>query len=115
MIYIFMKYDKIQITYATVNKSGGSGVNALPFWKIVCNDEKTTGKISNFIETTKSFFPIFNSGATDLPPIGNSLKYKERSSGNIGNGVIVSFERTDFVQITKIYSIVIDFYRVILI
>ena len=37
-----------------------------------------------------------------LPPIGDSFMYTETSSNNHGNNVFVSFERTDFIQITKI-------------
>ena len=38
----------------------------------------------------------------NLPPIGISFMYIETSSGNHGNNVYVSFERTDIIQIINI-------------
>ena len=37
-----------------------------------------------------------------MPPIGNSFRFIETSSVNHGDGVFVSFERTDIIQITNI-------------
>ena len=71
-------------------------------WVINCNDENNNGKIQNFIKSTKTNSPTGDSGATRLPPIGNSFMYIETSSGNNGNNVFCSFERTDIIQITLI-------------
>ena len=101
-IYNLTKYDKIQLTDSTIIRTGNSGASVLPFWKIVCNDKNNNGKISNFIKSTKSNSPTGDSGATSLPPIGNSFLYIETSSANHGDNVFVSFERTDIIQITNI-------------
>ena len=71
-------------------------------WNIKCNDKSNNGKISNFIKSTKTNSPAGDSGATSLPPIGNIFMYIETSSNNHGNNVFVSFQRTDFIQITNI-------------
>ena len=83
-------------------KAGNTGGYLLLYWKIICNDENNNGKIQNFIKSTKSNSPTGNSGATSLPPIGDSFIYIETSSNNNGNNVFASFERTDFIQITNI-------------
>ena len=95
--YNLTKNNKIQITDTTVKKLGNVGSSVLQYRKIVCND-KNNGKNSNFIETTKTNSPTSNSGASSLPPIGNSFMYIKTSSGNHGNNVFVSFERTDIIQ-----------------
>ena len=46
--------------------------------------------------------PTGYSGATNLPPIGNSFMYIKTSSNNHDNIVFVSFERTDLIQNTNI-------------
>ena len=74
----------------------------LQYWKIVFNDKNNSGKIQNFIKSTKSNSPTGDSGATSLPPISNSFMYIETSSKNIENNVFVSFERTDIIQVTNI-------------
>ena len=101
-IYNLTKYNKIQLTDITVMKAGNTGGYLLTYWKIICNDKNNNGKIQNFIKSTKSNSPRGNSGATSLPPIGDSFMYIETSSNNIGNIVFASFERTDFIQITNI-------------
>ena len=83
-------------------KSGNTGPNLLPYWKIICNGKNNNGKITNFIKSTKSNSPTGDSGATSLPPIGNAFMYIETSSGNHGNKIFCSFERTDIIQITNI-------------
>ena len=60
------------------------------------------GKITNFRKATKSNSPTGDSGATCLPPIGSAFMYIETSSGNHGNDVFCSFERSDIIQITNI-------------
>ena len=83
-------------------KPGITGGYLLPYWKIICNDKNNIGKIQNFKKSTKTNSPTGDSGATSLPPIGNAFMYIETSSGNHGNNVFCSFERSDFVQITNI-------------
>ena len=83
-------------------KARNTGGYLLPYWKIICNDKINSGKISNFIKSTKTNSPTGNSGATTLPPIGNSFMYIETSSNNHGNNVFATFQRTDINQITNI-------------
>ena len=83
-------------------KAGNSGGCVLPYWKIICNDKNNNGKITSFIKSTKTKSPTGDSGATSLPPIGTAFVYIETSSGNHGNNVFCSFERTDIFQITNI-------------
>ena len=54
------------------------------------------------MKSTKTNSPTGNSGATTLPPIGDSFMYLETSSKNHGNNVFCSFERTDIIQISNI-------------
>ena len=100
--YNLTKYDKIQIKDTTIIKSPNTGGYLLQNWVIKCNDKKNNGKIQNFIKSTKTNSPTGYSGATSLPPIGNSFMYIETSSNNHGNNVSVSFERTDIIQISNI-------------
>ena len=58
--------------------------------------------MQHFIPSTKVNSPTFHSGATSLPPIGNSFMYIEISSSNHGKSVFVSFEGTDVIQISNI-------------
>ena len=60
------------------------------------------GKITNFIKSTKTNSPTPDSGAMSLLPIGTAFMYIETSSGNHGDNVFCSFERTDIIQITNI-------------
>ena len=83
-------------------ETGNTGGYLLPYWKIICNDKNINGKIQNFIKSTKTNSPNGDSGATSLPPIGSAFMYIEASSGNHGNNVFRSFERTDIIQITNI-------------
>ena len=101
-IYNLTKYNKIQLTDTTVMRVGNGGAFILPLWKIICNNKNNNGKISNFIRTTRTNSPTSQSGATALPPIGDSFMYIETSGDNHGSGVYVSFERTDIIQITII-------------
>ena len=56
-----------------------------------------------YIRATKTNSPTNHSGATSLPPIGDSFMYIETSSNNHGNErVFVSSERTDIIQVTNI-------------
>ena len=101
--YNLTKYDKIQITDTTIIKNGNAGGYLLPSWRILCNDKNKNGKITNFIGATKTQSPTSDSGATSLPPIGDSFMYIESSGGNHGyDHVFVSFEQTDIIQISNI-------------
>ena len=99
--YNLTKYDKIQITDTTIIKNPNTSGYLLQNWVIKCNDKNNNGKIQNFIKSTKTNTPTGCSKATNLPPIGNSFLYIETSSGNHGNNVFVSWERTDIKQITN--------------
>ena len=101
-IYNLTKYNKILLTDITIIKYPNSGGYLLQHWNIKCNDQNNNGKIQNFVKSTKTSSPTGNSGATSLPPIGNSFMYIETTSNNHGNNVFVSFERTDIIQITNI-------------
>ena len=96
------KYNKIQLTDITVINVGNSGGYLLPYWKIVCNDKNNSGKIINFIRSTRMNSPTGDSGATSLPPLGAAFMYIETSSNNNRNIVFISFERTDIIQISNI-------------
>ena len=54
------------------------------------------------MKSTKTNSPTGSSRATSLPPKGNTFLYIETSSNNHGNNVVVSFERTDTIQISYI-------------
>ena len=90
------------MTDTTVMKAGNSGGYLLPYYKIICNDKNSSGKISNFIKSRKTKSPTGDCGATIPPPIGSAFIYIETSSNNKGNNVFVSFQRTDSIQITTI-------------
>ena len=59
------------------------------------------GKKQSFLRSTKTNSPTGNSGATSLPPIGDSLMYIETSANNKGAIVFCKFERTDFIEISN--------------
>ena len=101
-IYNLLKYNKVLLTDITIIKYPNSGGYLLQNWNIKCNDKNYNGKIQNFLKSTKSSSPTGNSGATSLPPIGNSFMYIETTSNNHGNNVFVSWERTDIIQISNI-------------
>ena len=101
--YNLTKYDKIQITDTTILKYPNQGGYLLPSWRIFCNDRNNSGKIQNFVRSTKTNSPTGNSGATDLPPIGDSFMYIETSSNNSGSDIVYrSFDRFDIIQITNL-------------
>ena len=108
--YNLTKYNKIQLTDVTIIKKGNTGWSVFPYWKYICNDTNNIGKIQNFIKSTKTKSPTSDSGATSLPPIGNAFLYIEIGSGNHGNIVFCSFERTDIIQITNITFYYKDFH-----
>ena len=100
--YNLTKYDKIQITDKTKNKSPNTGGYLLQNWVVESNDKNISGKIQNFLKSTKISSPTGYSVATGLPPVGFSFMYIETSSKNHGNNVFVSFERTDIIQVFNI-------------
>ena len=99
--YNLTKFNKIQLTDITTMKAGNTGGYLLPYWKIFCNDKNYSGKIENFMKSTKKHSPSSHSGAESLPPIGNAFMYTETSSNNHGNNVFVSFERTYVIHISN--------------
>ena len=88
-IHNLTKYNKIQIIDTTITKYPNTGGYCLQNWVIKCNDKNNIGKIQDFIKTNSA---TGYSGATNLPPIGDSFMYIETSSNNHGNIVFVSFE-----------------------
>ena len=96
------KYNKIQFIDTTVNEFPNTGGYRLQNWVIKCNDKNNSGKMKNFIKSTKTNSPTGYSGATSLPPNGNSFLYIETSSNVYDGNVFVSFEQTDIIQISKI-------------
>ena len=66
------------------------------------NDRNNAGKTQKFIRLTKANSPTPKSGATSLPPIGDSFMYIETSSNNQGENVFCCFERIDIIQISNI-------------
>ena len=93
---------KIQIKDTSIIKYPNTGGLFLQKWVTKCIDENNNGKKQNFIKSTKTNSPTGYSGATSLPPIGNSFMYIETSSNSHGKNVFVSFERTDIIQIINI-------------
>ena len=71
-------------------KAGYTGGYLLPYWKIVCNDRKNSGKIQNFKKSTKTNSPTGDSGATSLPLVGSAFMYIETRSNNHGSNVFAS-------------------------
>ena len=100
--YNLTNYDKVQITDTTSIKYPNIGGYLLQQWNIKCNDKNISGNMQNFIKSTKTNSPTSHSGAESLPPVGDSFMYRETSSNNHGNIVFVSFERTDFIQISNL-------------
>ena len=101
-VYHLTKYNKYYLTDITRMIYPNSGLYLMPRWIIECRDRNGNGKINNFIKSTKTNSPTGNSGAEDLPPIGNSFMYIESSSNNNGNHTYVRLIRTDIIQISNI-------------
>ena len=101
--YNLTKYDKIQIIDTTEIKYPNIGSDLLQKWNNKCNNKNNVSKVGDFLKSTKTTSPTGHSGATSLPPIGNSFMYIETSSNNHSHErVFVSFERTDIIQISNI-------------
>ena len=101
-MYNLTKYDKIQIIDTTEIRYPNIGGDLLQKRTIKCNKRNNQSILSDFIKSTKTSSPTNDSGATVLPPIGNSYMYIETSSNNNGNNTFVTWERTDIIQITNI-------------
>ena len=101
--YNLTKYNKIQIIDTTEIKYPNIASDLLQKWNIKCNNKINQSRTTDFIKSTKTNSPTGHSGATSLPPIGNSFMYTETSSKNHGHErVFVTFERTDINQISNI-------------
>ena len=101
-LYNLQIYNKILLTDTTIIKFPNNGAYLLQNWRIFCNDRNNSGKLNNFIRSTKTNSPTANSGSTVKPPIGNAFMYIETSSNNFGENVFCSWERTDLIQISNI-------------
>ena len=71
--YNLTKYDKIQITDMTEIKFPNIGSDLLQKWYITRNNKNNVSKVGDFMKSTKTNSPTGYSGATSLPPIGNSF------------------------------------------
>ena len=100
--YNLQIYNKILLTDKTIIKHPNNGGYLLPSWWIFCNDRNNNGKIQNFIRSTKTSSPTGNSGATVIPPIGDSFMFIETSGNNFGSNVFCRWERIDIIQISNI-------------
>ena len=87
--YNLTKYKKIQLTDTTIIIYPNSVGYLLQNGVFKCNNKNTSGKIQNFMRSTKTNSPTPDSGATSIPPIGNSFMYIETSSNNHGYIVFV--------------------------
>ena len=78
------------------------GSDILQKWNIKCNNKNNQSRITDFLKSTKTNSPTGNSGATILPPIGDSFMYIENSCNNHGHErVFVSWETTNIIQISN--------------
>ena len=100
--YNLTKYDRVQIVDTTEIKYPNEGKYLLQKWNIIFSGINGNGKLNNIIKSSKTSSPTSQSGATNLLPIGTSFMYIETSSGGHGDNVLVSWERTDIIQITNI-------------
>ena len=101
-IYNLTKYNKILLTDITEIKFPESGNYLLSKWKIFCNNRNNQSSINTTIKSTITTSPSEHSGPENLPPIGNAFMYIETTVPNHGEGVYMSWERTDIIQITNI-------------
>ena len=98
---ISLKMIKYNLLIQQNNKSSYIGGYSLQNWFIKCNDKNGNGKIQNFIRSAKRNSPTGDSGATSLPPMGDSFMYIETNSNINSDNVFRSFERTDIIQISN--------------
>ena len=103
--YNLQIYNKTQIIDTTKILFPNTGHDLLQNWKIVVNNKNGEGTPFEFIKSTKTSSPTPNSGASNLPPIGNSFMFIETSANNhdtLNDNVFASFERTDIIHISNI-------------
>ena len=100
--YNLQIYNKIVLSDTTIIKFSNNGDSLLPNWRLSCNDRNNNGNVQNFFKSTKTNSPTGNSGATVIPPIGDSFMYIECSGNNFGSNVFCSWERIDIIQISNI-------------
>ena len=60
-IYHLTEYNEIQIIDITEIKNPNAGGYLLPYWKLICNDRNNSGKIQNFLKSTKTNSPTSDS------------------------------------------------------
>ena len=99
--YSLTKYNKISITDITKIKFPNTSSELLQKWNIYCNNKINQSRKTDLIRSTKTSSPPVESGATSLPPIGDSFMYIETSSNNHSENAYVSFEKSDIIQITE--------------
>ena len=101
-LYHLTKIKKYKITVTTAIKFPNLGSDLLEKRNIKCNNKNNDSKVGIFIKSTIKNSPTGRSGATSIPPLGNSFMYTETSSDDHGSdNVFVSFERTDTIQISN--------------
>ena len=83
--YNLTKYNKIQNIDTTEFKYPNIGSDLLQKWNIKCNIKNNQSRLTDFVKSTKTNSPTDHSGATSLPPIGNSFMHIETSSNNHGH------------------------------
>ena len=101
-IYNLTKYNKIQIIDTTEIRYPNVGSDLLQKWNFKCNKKNNQSILSDFMKSTRTNSPTNDSGASVIPPIGDSFMYIETSSNIHGNNVYNTWERTDIIQITNI-------------
>ena len=78
-------------------------------WITKYNDKNNSSNLQTIEESPKATTSTTNTGATSLPPIGDSFMFVEKSGTNIGQKFSGSFERTDFIQISNVCSFITAF------
>ena len=101
-MFLFLKMRKKQITDTNSLKTRSFAGYLPPSCKIVRCDKNIAGKVTNLKISIKMNFPTANTKASSILPIGDCFMYVGRSSIKLGLGVFVSFERSDFFQISNI-------------
>ena len=98
-VYYLTKYGRKQLLDTTLSKYLDQGGYLLQQWITKCNSKNDSGKMQNFIRSTRSNTTTSGSGATAFPHKGDSFTYIETSSANSGcENVFVCFERTDILE-----------------
>ena len=87
------KYNKIQFADVTIIKYPNIGKDLLQRWNIICHDKNSNSQIGNFVKSTNTSSPSFESGATIKAPIGDAFMCIETSSNNHTNSAYVIFRK----------------------